>query len=264
LTSYACGAFDTAVVSKEKLMILRGLKSARLALAIGALLFSTLVSRPVHAQQTDVRQYDIYNGFTFFETPALNLAERGYNLQVGRNMKSWLAVGFDYSVVTGHNSLTTSVLKTSLQEQLNEEIEFLESIGQLPPGYQLIVPTNANSQTFAFGPQFEYRHFKQFTLFARPSLGAIRQRVTPHPTDPFAVAVVQELVPSGTKLDWQGFYGFGGGFDWYATHHFGVRMQSDLVYWHLFNDLLQNGDWTVRFSVGPTFRFGKNILANSK
>jgi hypothetical protein len=38
-------------------------------------------------------------------------------------------------------------------------------------------------------------------------------------------------------------------------------MQSDLVYWHLFNDLLQNGDWTVRFSVGPTFRFGKNIAA---
>jgi hypothetical protein len=99
------------------------------------------------------------------------------------------------------------------------------------------------------------------TLFVRPSIGAIRQRVTPHPTDAFSTAVVEELVPSGTKLDWQGFYGFGGGFDWYATHHFGLRMQSDLVYWHLFNDLLQNGDWTVRFSVGPTFRFGKNIAA---
>jgi hypothetical protein len=240
-------------------MMLRGLKSIGLFLGLLILLLPLMHPRSLFAQQTDVRQYDIYNGFTYFESPALNLAERGYNLQVGRNMKTWYALGFDYSVVTGHNSLTTSVLKTSLQQELNEEIEFLESIGELPPGYQLTVPTDAFSQTFAFGPQFEYRHLKKFTLFVRPSLGAIRQRVTPHPTDPFSTAVVEELVPAGTKLDWQGFYGFGGGFDWYATHHFGLRMQSDLVYWHLFNDLLQNGDWTVRFSVGPTFRFGKNI-----
>jgi len=243
-------------------MILRGLRFFGSALILTAPLL-LLLSSTASAQQTYIPQYDIYNGFTYFETPGLNLAERGYNLQVGRNMKTWYALGFDYSVVSGHNSLTTSVLKTSLQQELNQEIEYLISIGELPPGYQLIVPTDANSQTFAFGPQFEYRHFKQVTLFARPSLGAIRQKVTPHPNpaDPFAVAVVQQLVPSGSKLDWQGFYGFGGGFDWNATRHFGIRMQSDLVYWHLFNDLLQNGDWTVRFSVGPTFKFGKNIAA---
>jgi hypothetical protein len=28
---------------------------------------------------------------------------------------------------------------------------------------------------------------------------------------------------------------------------------------HLFNDLLRNGRWTVRFSAGPAFNFGKNI-----
>jgi hypothetical protein len=39
-----------------------------------------------------------------------------------------------------------------------------------------------------------------------------------------------------------------------------VRIQSDLVYWHLFSDLLKNGGWTVRFSVGPQIRFGRNIL----
>jgi hypothetical protein len=244
---------------KEKMMILRGLKSGRLALIVVALSFSTLPRR-ADAQQKDVPQYDIYNGFTYFETPSLNLAERGYNLQVGRNMKSWMAIGFDYSVVTGNNSLTPAVLKTSLRQEIEQEIEFLISIGELPPGYQLVVPTHAFSQTFAFGPQFEYRRLQKVTLFIRPSLGAIRQRVTPHPTDPFSTAVVETLVPSGTKLDWQGFYGFGGGFDWTPTRNFGIRMQSDLVYWHLFNDLLQNGDWTVRFSVGPTFRFGRNIL----
>ena len=243
-------------------MILRGLKTTGTAFFTAALLLPPLLSRPLLAQQTDVRQYDIYNGFTYFETPNLNLAERGYNLQVGRNMKTWYALGFDYSVVTGHNSLTTGVLKTSLQQELDQEIEFLKSVGQLPPNYELVVPTDAFSQTFAFGPQLEYRHLKKVTLFVRPSLGAIRQRVTPHPTDPFAVAVVQQLVPSGTKLDWQGFYGFGGGFDWYVTQHLGLRMQSDLVYWHLFNDLLQNGDWTVRASVGVTYRFGKNVAAS--
>ncbi len=186
-------------------MILRGLKTVGTALFMAALLLPPLLSRSAFAQQTDVRQYDIYNGFTYFETPDLNLAERGYHLQVGRNMKTWYALGFDYSVVTGHNSLNTSVLKTSLQQELNAEIEYLKSIGELPPSYELIVPTDAFSQTFAFGPQFEYRHFKSVTLFARPSLGAIRQRVTPHPTDPFATQVVEQLVPSGSKIDWQGF-----------------------------------------------------------
>src|SRR5271168_3343583 len=178
------------VVRKRRrpLMILRGLRFFGSALILTAPLL-LLLSSTASAQQTYIPQYNIYNGFTYFETPNLNLAERGYNLQVGRNMKTWYALGFDYSVVTGHNSLTTSVLKTSLQQELDQEIEFLESIGELPPGYQLIVPTDAFSQTFALGPQFEYRHFKKVTLFARPSLGAIRQRVTPHPTDPFATQV---------------------------------------------------------------------------
>lgn len=241
-------------------MLLRGLRFASAAM-LAVLLSLPFLSRNLFAQQTDVRQYSIYNGFTYFETPALNLAEHGYHLQVGRNMKTWVAIGFDYSIVSGHNSLTPDVLKPALRTELEQEIEFLISIGQLPPGYQLVVPTDAFSQTFALGPQFEYRHYKPVTLFVRPSIGAIRQRVTPHPTDPFATQVVETLVPSGEKTDWEAFYGFGGGFDWYATRHFALRMQSDLVYWHLFDDLLANGGWTVRFSVGPTFRFRKNIAA---
>lgn len=118
-------------------MILRGLKTVGTAFFTAALLLPPLLSRSVFAQQTDVRQYNIYNGFTYFETPNLNLAERGYHLQIGRNMKTWYALGFDYSVVTGHNSLTTSVLKTSLQQQLNQEIEYLISVGQLPPATSL-------------------------------------------------------------------------------------------------------------------------------
>jgi len=53
--------------------------------------------------------------------------------------------------------------------------------------------------------------------------------------------------------------GFGGGFDILASKHLAIRTQADLVYDHLFNDLLKDGRWTVRFSAGPAFNFGKNI-----
>jgi hypothetical protein len=55
------------------------------------------------------------------------------------------------------------------------------------------------------------------------------------------------------------FVGFGGGFDVLLTKHFGVRTQADLVYDHLFNDILRDGRFTTRFSIGPAFNFGKNI-----
>ncbi len=211
------------------------------------------------AQQTDIRRYDAYAGFAGFETPWLNLAQRGFHLQAGENLRPWLAVGFDYSEGSGHNSLTARVLKPSLQQQLGAEIGALIQAGVIPRNYQLVVPTHAFSQTFAFGPQLEYRHYQPVTLFVRPSLGAIRQRVTPHPADPVATAIVAQLVPSGSKLDWQGFYGFGGGLDWNATSHFGIRAQTDVVYWRLFDDLLAQGTWTTRFATGVTYHFGRNI-----
>jgi hypothetical protein len=227
------------------------------------LVFAALLPLSLSAlsQQTDVRRFDFYTGFTGFETPELNLAERGFHLQTGVNLRTWLSGGFDYSVVTGHNALTPNLLTTSLRQELGLEIEELIAEGVIPPNYQLVVPLDTFSQTFALGPQLTYRHFKPVTLFIRPSLGAIRQKVTPHPTDPISTAIVAQLVPAGEKTDWSGFYGFGGGVDWNATRHFGLRMQTDVVYWRLFNDLLANGTWTVRYSVGPTFRFGRNIAS---
>jgi hypothetical protein len=32
------------------------------------------------------------------------------------------------------------------------------------------------------------------------------------------------------------------------------------VWDHLFNDLLKDGRWTTRFSIGPCFNFGGNIV----
>jgi hypothetical protein len=227
-----------------------------------ALVCALLIPAPAAmAQQTDVQHYDVYAGFAGFETPWLNLAQRGFHTQIGDNVRPWLAIGFDYSEASGHNSLTPKVLKTSLQQELGAEIGQLILAGAIPPNYQLEVPLDAFSETFAFGPQLEYRRFRPVTLFVRPSLGAIRQRVTPHPTDPIQTAVVAQLVPSGSKLDWQGFYGFGGGMEWNATRHFGIRTQADFVYWQLFNDLLAQGTWTTRYAGGVSYHFGGNILA---
>ena len=104
-----------------------------------------------------------------------------------------------------------------------------------------------------------YRHLKKVTLFVRPSVGAIYEDATPQPGDPIAKLIVSALAPTGKKTDWTAFYGFGGGADFAITKHIGLRVQSDLVYDHLFNDILRDGRWTTRFSVGPCFNLGKNI-----
>jgi hypothetical protein len=225
-----------------------------------------LVSAGVHApaQQDYVGRYDIYNGFAALIAPNVDLTTRGYHFQAGRNQKTWLALGFDYSVTTGHTSLTPNLLPPALQQQLAQQILALIQAGIIPPTYQVFVPVDSNTQTFAAGPNFNYRKFQRVTFFIRPSLGAVREAATPHPHDQVTAGIAQELVPSGKKIDWTGFYGFGGGYDLNLTKHFGLRMQTDIVYFHVFNDLLKDGRWDFRWSIGPTFHFGGNIQrANS-
>ncbi|HEY6445448.1 MAG TPA: hypothetical protein VIY53_03240 [Acidobacteriaceae bacterium] len=221
------------------------------------LLLST--AGPALAQQTNIPRYDVYGGFADFETPWLNLSQRGFHTQEGLNWKPSVAIGFDYSEGSGNNSLTPRVLTPALQQELAAEIAGLKAEGAIPASYQLVLPTHAYSETFALGPQWMIRHYKPFTLFVRPSIGAIRQRVTPHPADPVSTAIVAQLIPAGTKLDCEGFYGFGGGFDWNASRHVSVRLQNDLVHWRLFDGLLAQGTWTNRFSAGVAFHFGRNI-----
>ena len=121
---------------------------------------------------------------------------------------------------------------------------------------------HSKTQTFAVGPELVYRHFKQATFFVRPVYaGIIHETATPQPTDPVLKALVSELISTPTKTDNVFFFGFGGGFDILFGNHFAWRTQADLVHDHLFNDLLTNGRYTVRFSCGPAFNFGKNIAA---
>jgi hypothetical protein len=224
-----------------------------------ALFFAVAVSSPAFSQQTYVTQFNIFAGYTFLDSPHIGLFENGFHTQLGYQARPWLALGFDYSISTGDSTLVPSLLPLPLQQQIAAQIAALQAAGQLPPGYSLMVPATSVTQTFALGPQYTNRHFKRLTLFARPSLGAVREVSTPHPRDPFAAAVAMQLAPSGKKLDWTGFYGFGGGVEIILSRHLSWRTQADLVWDHLFSDVLRDGRWTVRFSVGPAFNFGRNI-----
>lgn len=211
------------------------------------------------AQQDYVGRFDAYAGFAYFESPAINLPERGYHVQFGYNMKPWLATAFDYSNANGTLALIPAYLPKPLETELDTLFAGLIAAGALPPTYNASVSTDVFTQTFAAGPALVIRRFHHFAILLHPSLGAVREVATPHPDDPLKKSLVATLISGPNKLDWQGFYGIGGGLDIGVTRHIGLRMQGDLVYDHLFNDILRNGRWTVRASVGPSFHFGHNI-----
>ena len=229
-----------------------------LAVLIAFLFLTSLTS---FSQQTYVNRFDVYGGYGYFSTPSLNLTQNGFNTEFGWNWKTWLALGFDFSVFGGDNVITPRMLNTGLQQQLGAQIAALIAAGQLPPGYMLTMPTHSTTYTYSAGPQINIRHFKPVTFFVRPALGSLHEVATLHPKDPFAQQVALVLVgPSGQKSDTVTFYGFGGGMDFNLSTHFGIRTAADYVHYNMFSNLLKNSQNSVRFSIGPTFRFGGNIL----
>jgi hypothetical protein len=219
-----------------------------------------VVASPALGEQSYVTRYDLFAGYTMLNAPKISLQENGFHFQFGVRPKTWYSLGFDYSIASGSLTLTPNLLTSTVQAQLTGLFQQLAEAGELPAGYTLSLNSNSTSQTITAGPQLAYRHFSKITLFIRPSIGAIHDTATPQPgSDPIAKIVVAALAPSGKKTDTTGFYGFGGGFDYIFSKHISVRVQADLVYQHLFNDLLQSGMLTTRFSIGPCFNFGKNI-----
>lgn len=224
-------------------------------------LFIVALLKPIYcsAQQSYVGQFDVYNGFTYFDSPDIHLTERGYHLQLGYNPKTWLATGFDYSVVTGTLTLTPNLLKASLAGAIAGQVAGLVQAGLLPSAYRLSIPVASTTHTLAAGPQLQYRHFRRVTLFVRPSIGAIYEIATPRAKDPFAVGVAKQLAPSGEKSEWKPFYGVGWGAEANLSDHFSLRMQADFVHNALFTDVLKDSRNTWRLSIGPAVHFGKNV-----
>jgi hypothetical protein len=228
--------------------------------AIILMLIPLVLAVPLLGQQDYVPRYDAFVGYAFLNSDSIGLFEPGVAMQIGYRPKTWMSFGFDCTIASGSLTLVPALLPDDLRNRLGAQLGQLAAAGRLPAGYNLAVKTHSDTQTFAVGPQVAYRGMKHATLFLRPLFaGAIREVATPQPSDPIATAIVQQLSPTGKKRDWQGFFGVGGGFDILASKHFAFRAQADIVYDHLFNDLLKNGRWTVRFSVGPAFNFGRNI-----
>lgn len=224
-----------------------------------SLLFATA---PAYGQQEYVGHFDFFAGPTFLDSPHVTLFEPGVHLQIAMRRKSWYSLGFDYSYSKGQLTLTPDLLPDALRQQLTTQLTQLVVAGVIPASYSLSVPADSTTQTFAAGPQISWHRWKSITPFLRPSLGAIHETAAPRPaaTDPVAQGIVKELAPEGVKHDWTGFYGVGGGVDLNFTKHFGLRVQADLVWDHLFNDILKDGRYTVRFSIGPAFQWGRNMV----
>jgi hypothetical protein len=219
-----------------------------LPLLAALVLFATVCCS---AQERYVGRFDTFVGFSDINAPYVNnLNQPGFAMQGGLANNRWLASGFDYSMQSGTGPFTASLLPAKLQ---------LALAGEVPPGYNLSVPTDVTIQTFAAGSQLVYRHFAKTAILIHPVLCALRINATLHPGDPVATAVMAQLVPSGKKVDWTGGYGIGGGTDLHVSKHLTARMQSDLVWSHPVNDLIGKGFWIYRFSVGPAFHFGRNI-----
>jgi len=227
--------------------------AARLMLTAALLLMAT----SAFSQQTYVTRFDTFVGYGFLDSPHVSLFENGFAFQMGVRPTTWYSLGFDYSLTAGNLTLTPNLLTSKLQGELGALLG--------PAAAELSVGAHSRTQTFAAGPQLAYRHFKKVTLFVRPNCGIIKELATAKPVGLLATGVVQALeaqgllAASGQKSDWTPFYGFGGGIDFLFGNHFGFRVQSDLVHDHLFDDLLKDGRWTTRFSVGPIFNYGKNI-----
>ena len=159
-------------------------KFKQVFLALGA------VSAPLaFGQQTYVTRFDAFAGYSFLDSPAVGLWENGFQLQAGVRANTWLSIGFDYSHSSGSLTLTPNLLTTALQSELGAQLTGLAQAGVIPPNYVLTVPAHSTTQTFALGPQFNYRHFKHVTIFVRPSAGAIHEVATPKPGDPIAAAI---------------------------------------------------------------------------
>lgn len=219
-----------------------------------------LLAAPAFGQQDYVARFDAYGGYAFLDSPHVSLFENGFAAQVGARPRRWLSLGFDYSRTSGDLTLTPNLLLDSLQQSLGAQLTQMVAAHMIPANYALVVPTHSVTQTFAAGPQLAYRGMKHATLFWRPVFaGIIHEVATPMPADAIATAVVKQLAPEGKKTDNVMFIGFGGGFDILLSKHIGWRTQADLVYDHLFNDMLKDARFTVRFSAGPCFNFGGNV-----
>ncbi len=212
----------------------------------GLMLFLCL---PALAQQSDVNRYTLFTGLDYMISPARNPTERGFEGDFGVTVKPWLGLGGDFG------ALGSDVISGAGTINGSETI----FVSLLPPGTASLikVPFKSTTYTFAAGPQFYLRKWEKVTLFARPGFGGIHEMANIDLSQVAPMLVLLGIpVPNSQQSDTQLFYGLGGGFDLNVSRKVGMRFAADWVNTHLFSNLLTPRQNYIRFSLGPTFRWG--------
>ena len=221
----------------------------RVPLLIFCGLFLFAFCLPLPAQQTDINRYTLFTGFDYMISPARNLTERGFETDFGITAKPWLGLGVDFGVLTGAGTITGT--ETVYAAPVNR------AFGSGAAG-AIHVPFGSTTYTFAAGPQFYIRRWDKVTFLIRPGFGGMHERadITFPPTLGPLFGMLQLPAPSVHQSDTKWFIGMGAGFDLNLSKAVGFRFAADWVNTHLFTDLLTQRQNYVRFSIGPTFRWG--------
>jgi len=240
----------------------RSLLPARVAVAETLLLctFAILISLPAMGQDVEINRYTLYTGFDYMISPARNLTQRGFDTDFGVTVKPWLGLGADFSasgnaIISGGGTINGS--ETVYAPTLTAAHQQYPTL--VPPPSAVTVPFKSTTYTFAAGPQFYIRRWTKITFLARPGLGAIHEsaNLTFPPGLGQVFEALQIPVPKSQQSDTTWFVGLGGGFDLNLSRRVGFRFTVDWVNTHLFSNLLTNRQNYVRFTIGPTWRWGR-------
>jgi hypothetical protein len=211
-----------------------------------------LICLPAVAQ-TDINRYTLFTGFDYMISPARNLTQRGFESDFGVTVRPWLGMGADFGisgedVISGAGTLNGS--ETAFAPML-------KNIGINPNSIH--VAFKSTTYTVAAGPQFYLRKFEKVTFFARPGFGLIHESANiAFPAQLGQIlGMLGQPIPNPNQTDTTYFVGLGGGFDLNVSRKVGLRFATDWVNTHLFSNLLTQRQNYIRFSVGPTFRWGQ-------
>ncbi len=190
-------------------------------------------------------------------SPARNLTERGFETDFGVTVRPWLGLGADFGI------LGDGIISGAGTIYGGETI-YAPLLLQVPPPFGPIepnsvkVPIKSQTYTFAAGPQFYLRKWEKVTFFARPGFGGIHEKadIAFPPQLGQLFQLLNVPVPAAHQTDTTYFVGLGGGFDLNVSRKVGIRFAADWVNTHLFANLLTQRQNYVRFSFGPTFRWG--------
>jgi len=206
-----------------------------------------LICLPALAQQTDINRYTLFTGFDYMISPARNLTERGFESDFGVTVRPWLGLGGDFGILGADVISGAGTINGS-------ETIYAPVVKPFIDPSTIHVPFKSTTYTFAVGPQFYLRKWDKVTFFARPGFGGIHEKAVI--SFPPQLALLGITLPNAQQTDTTYFVGLGGGFDLNVSRPVGIRFAADWVNTHLFSNLLVQRQNYVRFSLGPTFRWG--------